>query len=532
MLTPKTKQTEYGELMVATFDCDLTPSKDSNLLNLLSSHASDGAIENLSELVPEVVDKNNNIDLLGVAFNAAVVNEFNKNHDGISTASTLECIDRFKHKPLNLEHDQKRVVGHIINAEFSDFDTNEVIKDRSEIDPLSAKKINIACGGVVYKTVNSQFSELLERSFDENDPIYRKISASWEMGFREFDIALGGENVASSVIVSDPDEVEELKPYLSAYGGKGCTPDGWPVRRLIKGSIYPLGVAFTMKPAGSVSGVVTKQDLAEETQEDEKLAASEKRKEPKMNEIGLFKKISTEISQKLKNTVNKSKTMELEELLTKIKASMEKNNYSEEAVASMTSTFEKSIQELNKDYVAKLQASETEKKEIALAKEELLNSVEELKAQVSEQAAKIAEFESKEAEAVALATYNSRMEEIGSVYELSEADQAFVAGKIKGLEASEEAFASFKDELAVFWANKTKEAVAKAAEEKETEIKEAAEKMIAEASVSEEDSKNILAALNKASASTEEPVNAPTVEPESMKERFAKAFAEEEILQK
>ena len=48
------------------------------------------------------------------------------------------------------------------------------------------------------------------------------------------------------------------------------------------------------------------------------------------------------------------------------------------------------------------------------------------------------------------------MEEIDSIYDLEESDSAFIAEKIKGLDSSEEAFASFKSELEVFWAVKIK----------------------------------------------------------------------------
>jgi hypothetical protein len=36
-------------------------------------------------LVPKDIDYKSNVDLLGVAFNAAVVNKFNRNGDGMDT---------------------------------------------------------------------------------------------------------------------------------------------------------------------------------------------------------------------------------------------------------------------------------------------------------------------------------------------------------------------------------------------------------------------------------------------------------------
>ena len=84
-------------------------------------------IENLRPLIPTNVDLKKNIDLMGVAFNAAVVNEFNKNGDGISTKTAIDSVQQFVHKPTNIEHDKKKVVGHIVNAGFSDYSDSSLI---------------------------------------------------------------------------------------------------------------------------------------------------------------------------------------------------------------------------------------------------------------------------------------------------------------------------------------------------------------------------------------------------------------------
>ena len=82
---------------------------------------SEASLENLKPLIPEDVDLSKNIDLLGVAFNAAVVNRFNKNGDGIDTATAIAIKDYFINKPTNIEHNKHKVVGHIISSSFSDF---------------------------------------------------------------------------------------------------------------------------------------------------------------------------------------------------------------------------------------------------------------------------------------------------------------------------------------------------------------------------------------------------------------------------
>ena len=70
----------------------------------LDSYVSKASLENLKPLIPDSVDFDKNIDLLGVAFNAAVVNRFNKNGDGIDSATAVEISDYFIHKPTNVRN--------------------------------------------------------------------------------------------------------------------------------------------------------------------------------------------------------------------------------------------------------------------------------------------------------------------------------------------------------------------------------------------------------------------------------------------
>ena len=41
------------------------------------------SLENLKPLIPKGIDLDRNIDLIGAAFNAAIVNRFNRNGDGL-----------------------------------------------------------------------------------------------------------------------------------------------------------------------------------------------------------------------------------------------------------------------------------------------------------------------------------------------------------------------------------------------------------------------------------------------------------------
>jgi len=189
----------------------------------LDQKVSKASLENLMPLIPNgEIDFNENIDLLGLAFNAAVVNKFNKNDDGIDTQTALRIATLFKHKPTNIEHKKEKVVGHILTAGFSRIGDSELfIPDSNYVDPF-----NISLGAVVYKYVNKDFASALEESNDETSNLYNKISTSWELGFNDYNIAVGSDNLNDAEIITDENHIKELKGKLKSYGGSGCLDDG------------------------------------------------------------------------------------------------------------------------------------------------------------------------------------------------------------------------------------------------------------------------------------------------------------------
>ena len=506
-----------------TFEFEVQACKEIAGINISSAN-----IENLRSLIPNSVNLEKNIDLMGVAFNAAVVNEFNKNGDGINTKTAIESVQQFIHKPTNIEHNKKKVVGHIVNAGFSDYSDSSLLVN---IDEETNEPFNIALGAVVYKTVDKEFFETLKTSTDPKSKMHNKVSASWEVGFSEYKIAVGSKNLKDAEIISDPQKVDEMKGMLKGFGGKGMTEDGKPIYRLISGEIYPLGIGFTMKPAANVQGVISNEHESEEDNKDE-ISKSNKAQSKALE------KISDKISQNLKNTVNNTKIMDLETLLSEIKASLTEKKFSEEAIAGMTATFADAIKQKDDEYKASLEAAEQEKAEIASAKEELQNSVESVKEELKAAQERIEKFESEKAAQEAVARFNSRMEEIDSIYELEESDSSFIAEKIKGLDESDEAFASFKDELAVFWASKNKEAKAKQEEAIAARVEEEIEKRLNKSEASEDISEeaevevDVEAALENAEA-TEEALpnnNEAQASSKTFREKFAAAFSRENIL--
>jgi len=309
------------------------------------------------------------------------------------------------------------------------------------------------------------------------------------------------------------------------------TEDGRPVYRLITGKVYPLGIGFTMKPAANVKGLISNEYEKEQGKEDP---------EPKSDKSQAqhLEKISDKISQKLKNTVNNIKIMDLETLLSELKDSLAEKKFSEEAVAGMTSTFAEAIKQKDDEYQASLEAAEKEKTEIAAAREELKNSVEAIKEELKVAQERIGGFEAEKKAEEAVARFNARMEEIDSIYDLEESDSSFIAEKIKGLDETEESFASFKSELAVFWSSKNKESKAEIEQEIKARVDAEIEKRLSTAEASEvtveaaAEEVDVEQALENAEATdmTLPNNNEAQASKTTLKEKFAAAFSRDNLL--
>ena len=172
---------------------------------------SSASLDSLKELAPDSIDFEKNIDLVGVAFNAAVANRFNKNGDGIDTATALAIKDYFIHKPANIEHQKQKVVGHIVGASLSSYGDNQVIEAEEASNTNSP--FNIALSAVIYKTVNPEFAELIEKSTNKDSEFYQAVSASWEIGFNDYAIAVGSKNLEEARIIPD-EQKEEYSKFL------------------------------------------------------------------------------------------------------------------------------------------------------------------------------------------------------------------------------------------------------------------------------------------------------------------------------
>jgi hypothetical protein len=473
-----------------------------------SSLISKASLETLAPLVPADIDYESNLDLLGVAFNAAVVNKFNKNGDGMNAATAVEYTNNFIHKPTNIEHDKHKIVGHIAAAGYSKFGSNELLSQEQVKD--TTEPFNIALGAVLYKTINENFTILVEKSLDPDDAAFQKVSASWEVGFNDYVLAVGSDVLSEARIVADPDEILELQGFLRSCGGNGTTDEGESVYRLIMGDIYPLGIAYTLNPAADVRGLYGGN--------------------PSKTQVFINDK-RDKIAQNNNLNVNNQKNfinMEMEKTLNELKELLSEKKFSKEAVASMTDTFAEAIRERDEQYRKDIETQKAAKEGVTKEYEELKSSVSELEEKLNAANERILVFEKDKKAEEAVASFNTYMDKLDETFKLDDQDRAFLATELKGLE-NVEAYEAFASKLEVLWKHKNKEVQAEFDAQIQARIDEEVAKRISAASTEEVKIEEALDAAETTDSDVSNSNEAVASEEKSFRDKFKAAFSRDNI---
>jgi hypothetical protein len=485
---------------------------------------SEASLDNLSPLLPESVDLEKNIDLLGVAFNAAVVNRFNKNGDGIDSEAAIKIKDYFIHKPTNIEHNRDQVVGHIVSSGLSSFEDSVILTEKEA--SVTTKPFNISLAAVVYKTASPELVDMLESSKDSMGEISTVISTSWELGFNEYAVAVGSKNLEDCEILTG-EAAESAKENLRAFGGDGKLEDGRVCNRLVIGEIIPLGVAFTTKPAADVHGVFVAGDEGEEVKADEAIQDFLGKKENKSSQISKTVVIED------KETVN-TNIMDAEKLIKQLEALLNekrrKNDFSEEAVASVSKLVNDVIIEKSTEWKSQVEEADTRRKEVEEAQADLSAKYDAMTDELKTAQEKLESLEKDNEEREVNEAFNARMEALSTAFDLNEEDLKIVASEIKDLEPSKESFAEYQSKFEKIWSHKSKEFLKSQAEELEAKIEAEVQKRLApEGEKKEEDV--VGNALENAEEQKEAIPNnnSDSAESETLRDKFEAAFSGDNV---
>jgi len=408
------------------------------------------AIE-VAQFIPEVDEKQ--VDLLPIAFNAFVANRVNKNGDVVDTDTAMAFHKDFKNKPINIEHNRDRVIGTILTAGFSEFGTDAPLTEE-EVKEIKGP-FNVTLGGVIWKVVNQRIADLIEDSADPSSEDYMKISASWELGFKDYNLVLlegSDKNIENGLIVDNVDEVASMEKDLKALGGEGKTKDGMSVYRKVIGEVVPLGIGLTETPAADVKGVSTKKN-AEEPQEEKTFAEVDK---------------TSQIEQKNVIIQNEDKTIMKIESIKDIT-----NDSLKELSASAVSDFiESELKEASERFSAEKAQVETNLKEAQEKIEAVTTDYDKMKTELDSVTEKLGALETEKAEKEAEELFSQRMASLDEKYALEAEDREVLATQIKDLDA--EGWDAFAKNIDVLLRDKSREILAKKEDEasKEAEVEE------------------------------------------------------------
>jgi hypothetical protein len=405
----------------------------------------------------------------------------------------------------------------------------------------------LSVAGVVYKTVDSSFTSLMIRNSDPADSFRNSISASWEIGFSSYYLAVGSDNLKEADIITDPETVAEYSKFLKSRGGNGRMQDGTAINRVIVGEIYPLGGGFTTNPAAQVNGVVafdskvsvslrdSEDEASEEEPQDLEMQDSSKDYRHEVMAFLMNKKSNSILEIKNVKNINH---MDLEKLIAELKGALLEKKFGEEAVASMTSQFTEAIKQKDTEYRDSIAAEKNAKEQAQKLYNETVASVEQMKASLAATQEELNKIKEQKTQEEAVARLNARVSELDAAYELSDEDRKVIIGEVQALDSVEEAFASYKEKFGVVWKHKSKDFIKAQAAEIEKKISEQVEarlKEVSKASVAtvvetkvEDKKPDITAALESAVATNTAPDSQTSVEI-NFRDKFAQAFSRENI---
>ena len=375
------------------------------------------------------VNTEKNVDLLPIAFNAAVVNRVNKNGDVIDTDTAIASYKDFINKPINIEHNREKIVGVILTAGFSEFGS-DISLSEEQVKDLKGP-FNITLGGVIWKIANPNLADKIEESSDATSDKYQSVSASWELGFNDYNVVMiDGEskNIEDGALISDASQIESIKNNLRAFGGSGKVDKTKSVYRKVIGNVVPLGIGLTETPAADVKGIATLKSEASVEINQENIS--------KIDNLNV-------------NTDNDNKVMKI----TSIK-DITDENLKQATASQISDLIEQELKVASEKYATEKATVELSLK-AANEKHEALSAAQDaLQKEVAALKASLEAVESEKQAILANEKFNERMNAFDAEYDLDSDTRQVLASDIAGLD--DDSFAAYKNKMAIFMKNKKK----------------------------------------------------------------------------
>mgnify|MGYP005813770969 CR=1 FL=1 len=303
---------------------------------------------------PTAKASKNDSDIYHV-YSILVSTSWNKNDDVFDKDEVWASKHTPKYKPTNLEHDEKQIVGGIIDNWAVD-DNFNLIDENLDTKELP-DRYHILVSSVIYK--QWQDPEYRDRVLDLIEQIEAGTKyVSMECIFRGFDYAVVDPKGKNHIIARN-DETAFLTQHLRSYGGTGAYQDH-QVGRLLRNITFS-GKGFVNKPANPESVIFDKNKTFEFNK------ASISSKNILFNKNGVVKKVDNpnilnkQESYNMSNEILNDQVADLKASLESVKA--ENKTLTDKLAEANVEKYEQSIEELNDQL--KVRAEEVE----ALTKE-------------------------------------------------------------------------------------------------------------------------------------------------------------------
>lgn len=184
-------------------------------------------------LVPELEGQKDLMKMVSILLSTGI----NRNDDVFVPGEILPARNTGAHKPVNLEHDPKKIIGHMIRT-YATHKGGKRIADN--VKPKS-NSFDITAEAVIYKFLFPDLAEDIKGRADSNE-----LFVSVEAWFTAFDFLVGNK-----IIKRNSQTASILEPRLRINGGAG-TFEGQRVGRVLK-NILIGGIGVVKDPANPES---------------------------------------------------------------------------------------------------------------------------------------------------------------------------------------------------------------------------------------------------------------------------------------
>jgi hypothetical protein len=393
-----------------------------------------------------------------------VSTDWNKNDDIFDPKEVWAAKDTPSHKPTNIEHQESKIVGHIINN-WPITEDGVIISNDTPVENLPSK-YQVLTASVIYTGFTDP--ELRERTSD----LIQEIEAgtkyvSMECFFNGFDYGLQDKSTGELKLLPREEATAYLTKHLRAYGGSGEF-ENHKIGRVLRNITFS-GKGFVDKPANPESIIFQKENFK----------FLENQKTPENEKEGVSPIQATQEATMSSENLNPNDKVEAMNDCTELVKEAYAARDEFKAQASELETSLKSQQETLAEVKAALEALEAEKVEaMKMADEDKKKKEEEMKkmkAELDEALEAIAAYKDKEEE---MKKKDAMMKRKASLLEAGLDEESASSSVEKFENLDDEAFANMVSLLA---AMKPKKEEKKEEEEAMMMKKKASEEELTEA---------------------------------------------------